>query len=120
MSRGASRALVFDRDPKAVRQCSVLMSKLGISNEVRVRKGNVPKCLPESGAYDIVFVDPPYALDATSVLEAIGPICKGVIVLEHRSDSPTPNGLTRVDERQYGETKLSFYRASDELQKHDS
>ena len=111
---------MFDRDPKAVRQCSALMAKLGISSEVRVRKGTVPKCLPESGTYDIVFVDPPYTQDATKVLEAVGPLCSGVIVLEHREDPPSPEGLSRVDERRYGETRLSFYCASVGLQKLDT
>ncbi|MEC7240208.1 MAG: 16S rRNA (guanine(966)-N(2))-methyltransferase RsmD [Myxococcota bacterium] len=111
ISRGASRAVVFERDPRMVRQCADLMKRLGISDAVRVRRGVVPGCLPESGTFDLAFVDPPYAMDATGVLERIGPLCQGVIVLEHRGERPQPAGLTLVDGRSYGDTELSFFRA---------
>ena len=110
VSRGADQALVFDRDPKAVQQCADLMNKLGISKVVRVRRGTVPNCLPLAGSYDIIFVDPPYKVDATATLERLAPLCGGVVVLEHRLESPRPKGLTLVDERSYGETRLSFFR----------
>ena len=87
------------------------MKRLGIFGRVRVRRGTVPSCLPESGLYDVIFVDPPYKMDATRVLESLVGLCGGVIVLEHRLAAPEPKGLTLVDERSYGETRLSFFRA---------
>lgn len=110
VSRGAEQALVFDRDSKAVRQCTDLMKQLGISRQVRVRRGTVPNCLPTAASYDIIFVDPPYKVDATATLERLADLCEGVVVLEHRLETPRPNGLTLVDERKYGETRLSFFR----------
>lgn len=116
VSRGAVRATVFDRDPKAVRQCMALVEKLRLRTQIRVRKGTVPKCLPTGSRFDLIFVDPPYTLDPLKVLEVLAPMCAGVLVLEHRDEAPEPKGLMRVDSRQYGDTTLSFYRETAALQ----
>ena len=110
LSRGAEFAVIFDRDKRAVRQCSEASEVFGLKDQVQIRRGIVPKCLPASGNYDLVFVDPPYADDASAVLLKLTPLLAGVLVLEHQGPTPESPGLVCVDHRQYGNSRLSFFR----------
>ena len=110
LSRGASHAVLFDRDATAIRQCRETATELGLLEVVTLNRGRVPGCLPAEGAFDLIFVDPPYGKDVTEVLNALALLLVGVLVLEHEGEPPDPSGLTRVDSRQYGRTRLSLFR----------
>jgi 16S rRNA (guanine966-N2)-methyltransferase len=110
LSRGAESAVIFDKDKRAVQQCSEVSAALGLTDRVKIRRGAVPKCLPVSGQFEIIFVDPPYTQDAGPVLIRLTPLLSGVLVLEHQNPAPESPGLLCVDQRQYGNTLLSFFR----------
>ncbi len=67
--------------------------------------------------FDLIFADPPYgkgfgakALNALVQGEWIN--AGGIVVLEEieKAEVPEVAGLTLIDERGYGETKVRFYR----------
>lgn len=74
-------------------------------------------CLARGGAFDIILIDPPYRSDAG--VRALEIIAKnrllnagGVAVYERdKSFCGTVDGLEMYDERKYGKTYLSFFKA---------
>ncbi len=116
LSRGAESALLFDRDIRAVRQCKTMAKIFGLSDRLDIRRGVVPACLPAEGRFDLIFVDPPYSQDASAVVKRLAPLLAGVLVVEHQGDVPVCEALECVDQRQYGGTKLSFFRGKDASQ----
>ena len=72
--------------------------------------------------FDLVFADPPYGKGlGTKALQALvqGEWINGggIVVLEENEKAEVPEvaGLTLIDERGYGETKVRFYRFSPPL-----
>ncbi len=76
-------------------------------------------CLSRAGTFDLIFIDPPYRIDAgVKALEIIGKDklleSGGVAVYERdRSFIGEISGLELFDERKYGKTYLSFFRRSE-------
>jgi len=77
------------------------------------------------GAYDYIFIDPPYAAtaDYSRVLQKVGAskllADRGIVILEHRKtfDLPDPFGtLKRVRLLRQGDAALSFYRREEAMQ----
>jgi 16S rRNA (guanine966-N2)-methyltransferase len=67
--------------------------------------------------FDLVFCDPPYGKGMG--LKALNSLVQGlwlnagaIVVLEEidKADVPEIAGLALIDEREYGETKVRFYR----------
>ncbi|HEX5761117.1 MAG TPA: 16S rRNA (guanine(966)-N(2))-methyltransferase RsmD [Thermoanaerobaculia bacterium] len=123
-SRGAARVLCLEDDPRAVRTLRKNVEGLGgEGGERRIAVWRVPlprglSRLVEQGEppYDLVFADPPYAFDEyEELLRRVAPLVAedGEAAVEHSAREPLAEeaaGLTRVSERRYGETALSFYR----------
>ncbi len=70
----------------------------------------------QSGPYDIVFLDPPYAEELQPLLEhvaAAGVVkADGVVIAEHFKKQPSPEKaglLSLYREARYGDTVLAFY-----------
>jgi 16S rRNA (guanine966-N2)-methyltransferase len=76
---------------------------------------------PPASAYDVVFIDPPYALSEEDVASDLVALATGgwlapdaLVVIERSSRSPEPrwpSALTRERSRAYGETVLWYGRA---------
>lgn len=115
LSRGALAVVFVDESLRAVKTLEANAAQLG--EAVEVRKLPLPAGLSRlTGAYDLVFADPPYAFaEYEPLLAGIAPLLApdGEIVVEHssRTDLPIEAGrLVRTDVRRYGESALSFYR----------
>ena len=71
--------------------------------------------LSSRGKFDIIFLDPPYNVDATPVLEAIansGILTEdGVIIYEHSEDFKVGeiDCLDHLNTRKYGIAHFEFY-----------
>jgi len=89
--------------------------------EARILRARVPAELSRSLSrfperFDLIFADPPYAIDAyeellLAVESWLAP--SGEIAVEHESRRELPGGcgeLLQVDQRRYGDTCLSFYQ----------
>jgi 16S rRNA (guanine966-N2)-methyltransferase len=124
LSRGASHAVVVDRDPHAVRQIGQSAKNLGLGAEVRTVRvdllgdpaGVVQKLPSTDEGFSLVFADAPYSeVDAISpllaALAASGRLAPGAwIVIEHPAtyDWSWPNGLASAADYRYGQTGISL------------
>lgn len=117
LSRGASTAILVERDPRA---CAVIQSNLGVTgvHGALVRRSAVEAYLRRTpGPVDLVFVDPPYSDAVDTVLARLAPWTRAgaVVVVERDSRSPAPawpEGLDPEEPRSYGETTLHVATAS--------
>ena len=116
VSRGAARATLVDRDPKALAVLRANVADLGLAADVV--DADVPsylKRVPER--HDVVLLDPPYDLDVDPVLAQLGPwLAEGaVVVVERATRGPAPvvpEGWDLLRDRRYGEATLWYFRAT--------
>jgi 16S rRNA (guanine966-N2)-methyltransferase len=125
-SRGAGPVVLVERDPKALRAVRANVDTLGFVNAagravVTVRAEPVERVLgvPPVTAYDVVFVDPPYATPVAPVLvrlvEAGWLADQGVVCVERTTRGPAltwPDGIEAAQSRRYGEATLWYGRRS--------
>jgi len=117
LGRGALSALAVDQNLRAVETLEANAGKLG-ERLLEIRRLTLPAGLARlpSGAFDLVYADPPYNFPLyAELLEAAAPLlaADGEIAVEHisRRELPLEIGpLTRVDMRKYGDSAISFYR----------
>jgi 16S rRNA (guanine966-N2)-methyltransferase len=126
LSRGAPRAVFVERDPAALsalrrnlREARMEDRASVIGADVRVALRRLAAQTDEVGPFSWVFLDPPYVRETEGLL---GELCGmgvlsacAVVVVEHdRRHRPDDRVgcLFLTDRRQYGDTELSFYRAS--------
>jgi len=108
-SRGAEVTIVEKRRGVA-RTIKRSADELGAA--VTVRCADAAAVL-SSGAWELVLLDPPYALDPVVWLERASGAVKEVLVIEHDSRRQVPEeiGVLVMDrQRRYGSTTLSLYR----------
>jgi len=114
LSRGAAAAVFVERDRRALGVLRANVAAVGLGGEVVA--SDVGPFLERPGpAFDLAFVDPPYALSLASVesvLEALLPHLAGgaVIVLHRRAgedEVAPPGGVVVVDRRRYGDTEIT-------------
>lgn len=121
LSRGAAHATFVDLDRRAVQRVRRTAASLGADrSELDVIAGDAcalaPRGLP-GAPFDIVFLDPPYALDASRVaglvgaLATSGQLARGAVVVYERSASgggiDVP-GLAHVRTKTHGITSLDL------------
>lgn len=124
MSRGAAGATLVERD----RRCLDVLKRnvASVDERARVVAADATTWRPEGGPYDLVYVDPPYALPDDEVrailadLAAHGALSDGALVVVERSTrssapwpaSPPAAGWEQLRRRVYGDTALWYGRAS--------
>jgi 16S rRNA (guanine(966)-N(2))-methyltransferase RsmD len=123
-SRGASRVLLAETDPRAARTVRANIAALDLGARCEVVVARLPGALaagPGGGPFDVVFADPPYDLAD----EQVGALLRGLVdhgwlaagatvVVERsaRSAPPPPvPGVTPGRSRRYGESVLWYLRA---------
>lgn len=114
LSRGASQAIFFDTDPRAVSQIRQNLEALDLADRASVQRADASKP-PAGEPCNVVFLDPPYDSDtaqaAPAALAAAGWITTGgILVIETRRETAISlgDGFETVDERNYGDTTLHF------------
>lgn len=124
LSRGASHAVLVDRDQQVIRQIARSAKELGIDAELRTVRLDLlgdpmaaVRKLPKTGSgFNLIFVDAPY-----SEVDAVPPLLEALIasetlatgasiVIEHASthDWTWPNGLASEADYRYGRTGISL------------
>lgn len=113
VSRGAAEALVIEKRARTAHAIRASVAHLGIGELVRVQVGQAPRDVPDR-TWDLVLVDPPYALDPAPILAGLAHRVAGELVLEHARQVGAPDvpGLRLDRTRRYGDTQLSFYTPS--------
>ena len=121
LSRGASRALFYDLDRRALEAVEKNLERLGFSDRGRVFLGNAFEAAERLEPADLLFVDPPYDfyVDRTAqmrrLIETLASRVlatpEGRVISEHRVQEGLGDvaGARIVDERKYGDTVVTFY-----------
>ena len=119
-SRGASAVLLVESDARAVTAIRANVATVGVAG-VRVVAGSVGPVLAAApdAPFDVVFLDPPYALpvaaDLAALVEHGWVAADGVVVAERSTRDPAlvwPAGLQALRDRRYGEATLWYGRPS--------
>ncbi len=123
LSRGAEFVDFVERNGPA---CAVIrrnLEALGLSDRARVHRLPVERCATRVPLDpDLIFIDPPYRVDALAAVEAYlgrAELPSGAIAVWRRlrrasgGVNPPPSrigGLVRVDQRRYGDGAIDTYR----------
>ena len=115
ISRGALTVHFNDISKDSI---AVLKKNLSrIEGEYKITNCDFSRCMKAEDKYDLIFIDPPYASDAG--IEALKLVAAhlsedGVVVFERdRSFEGETEGLEKFDERKYGKTYLTFFKAGE-------
>lgn len=131
LSRGAKKAVFYERDRKAVGVLRRNAKALGFGPDVAtIIDGDVMTQghkAPARDAFDLVFLDPPYCYDSREVLGAIvgmlgGKLPEGaIIVYEHALKNGNDVekaceelGLSMAKSKKYGKTAVTIIEARSE------
>ncbi|MFC7218220.1 16S rRNA (guanine(966)-N(2))-methyltransferase RsmD [Streptomyces polyrhachis] len=124
LSRGATHALLVEADPRAARVIRDNVAGLALPGaEVRAAKAEqVLTAGPPPAPYDVVFLDPPYAVADDAVREILltlrtqGWLSEDALATVERSTRggafPWPDGFEPLRSRTYGEGTLWYGRAA--------
>ncbi len=124
-SRGASRVLLVERDPRTAHLSRRNAEALRLAVEIVVLPVEQLLRKPPAQPFDIVFADPPYELDTPTISAQIERIITNewvgegsLIVVERSRRSPKlmwPDVAAKHWTRAYGETILAFGSLDSEL-----
>jgi len=127
LSRGAAHATFVDRSRKMYALIETNLKALNASDdEIEVVSREALEFLKrrakqEAVAFDIIFFDPPYAMDYETVLDYVGEHATrvlaedGVVIVEHHRKKDLKEefgGLRRYRMLKQGDSCLSFYKSS--------
>lgn len=123
-SRGAESAVFIESHTPTAQLLRRNLATLGLTGSTEVLTGSLPGAVarPAPRAFDIVFADPPYALDNATLSSLLNALCDNgwiaedadvIIERASRSGAPQwPDGLAEVRSRRYGESTLWYGRPS--------
>lgn len=126
LSRGASRAVLVERDGRAARVIADNLERTGLASAALVVRSDAARfCRAPRGRgpFDLILVDPPYRDPLQVVwrlledLRRAAGIASGASVVIERDrrdpglDAPGPDWLAQRRTRSYGDTVLLFLRA---------
>lgn len=124
VSRGAAHATLVDAAREAADVCRRNVRELGLSGRVSVVSERAERFVARPGGpgFGLVFLDPPYDLGDAALTQVLGaavdhlaPQALVVVERSRRAQPPVwPAGLTQVDERTYGETRVWLADRDDE------
>jgi 16S rRNA (guanine966-N2)-methyltransferase len=122
LSRGAARAVFVDSSRDAVRTIRENLGRAKLSDRAAVLRSDVVRAIHSGlGAFDLVFLDPPYAVAGPALDAVLADLAGrqtvaagGLIVLTREIKNPTP--VIPVDWRSdrrlsYGDAAVLVYRA---------
>jgi 16S rRNA (guanine966-N2)-methyltransferase len=124
LSRGAEFAMFIDSDPRCIAAVKKNLEKLRFADRADVVEGDAfhAATITEGRAFDLVFIDPPYAVfddpaAAARLQAAVSALPRrGLAVVEHRTVQKfgeTWADGKLVDRRKYGGTTVSIYSRGD-------
>ncbi|MBD1392355.1 16S rRNA (guanine(966)-N(2))-methyltransferase RsmD [Mucilaginibacter glaciei] len=115
-SRGAEKVTGIDRSIHCVHYLKDASRQHGLT-EIEVFKADVFKYLDvETEQYDLIFADPPYDLSNIPQIAKIvfdKNLLKpdGMLIIEHQSMQNLSNHPAFVEQRKYGHSSFSFFKA---------
>ncbi|KAF0138416.1 MAG: RsmD family RNA methyltransferase, partial [Stygiobacter sp.] len=123
LSRGAKAAVFVEFDKTASQFLKMNITHVGAENDSQILFGDVKSYLASSPkTFDVVFCDPPYAIDYLAQLPTIvfesGVVNKnGIMIFEHPTRFEfSPSSLWKpIVERTYGRTSITMFQHNTEL-----
>ena len=124
VSRGAAMAVMVDHDRAAIAVEKANAEALRFTDRTRILpmdwKRAVSLLQSEGQRFELVFLDPPYAMrDMREVMEALSPLLaeEALVVLEHQAGvmPQTAEGYRMTDSRRYGYVGVSFFERVPEV-----
>jgi 16S rRNA (guanine966-N2)-methyltransferase len=123
LSRGAGHTLLVEADARAARIIRENVKSLGLPGaEVRAGKAHQVIQTPPAEPYDLVFLDPPYAVTDDDLREILltlrteGWLAAAALVTVERStrggEFSWPDGFDAIRSRRYGEGTFWYGRAA--------
>lgn len=123
LSRGASQAVFVDSAPAAAKTLRTNLAHLDYRDRGRILIKDAAKFASELGngdCFDLIFLDPPYALAPYIVTEVLAGLTahlepEGVAVLETSKKYPVPeipSGLDSYATKAYGDTVVTYLERS--------
>lgn len=120
LSRGAGHVTLVESDGRAARVLRANAHAIGLPGaEVLAEPVERLVAVPPTAPYDVVFADPPYAVDVRPVLESLvtqGWLASGALLAVERSSRDAelvwPDGVEALRSRRYGEATLWYGRRS--------
>ena len=115
LSRGAPSAVFVETDPDAIRAIERNLDKLRLTGATILRVSVTTALAQEAAAgrkYDLVLVDPPYAMTDYDTLSRYLPTVladDGVLVLETDARTEPELPLAVRTTRKYGSTRVTVY-----------
>jgi 16S rRNA (guanine966-N2)-methyltransferase len=122
LSRGAERAVFVERSARSLAVLRRNLAELGLQARARTVRGDAAAVLArwarhpaeEVGRFDLALLDPPYAsgeldraLDALLASGVLSPRATVVVESSKRHAWGPIAGLVVVDERRYGDTRIT-------------
>ncbi|MEY9888493.1 16S rRNA (guanine966-N2)-methyltransferase [Catenulispora sp. MAP5-51] len=121
LSRGAENVLLVEADRRVTRLIAQNIATVGLPG-VRVAADRVERAVaaepPEEAPFDLVLLDPPYAVadaDVVTILTALaagGWLAEDAVAVLERSardgDFPWPQGYEPTRTKTYGEARMNF------------
>jgi 16S rRNA (guanine966-N2)-methyltransferase len=121
LSRGAASCVFVDRHRKAVAAIRANLARAKLHGTVRGQDVATFVAYAEPGAFDLVFADPPFALDpdenahparlleGTDLARCVAP--EGIFVIELPAEPPPGNASwALLRNRRYGQAWVAYYR----------
>jgi len=114
LSRGASTVVFVERDRNAVRVLEENVASVGLGGRI-VRSDAASFVSNDRGTYELVFVDPPFAMDDGEVDRLLtlvaGRLAPGGTAVLHRrtgGSAPESDNLQTAGPRRYGDSAIWF------------
>jgi 16S rRNA (guanine(966)-N(2))-methyltransferase RsmD len=117
LSRGAERAIFVENNQDALDVIRLNLKSLGLENRGRVWQGRASHVIAKIGTIDIVFLDPPYPLEAEyeKALTVLADDPPGIVIAQHSSHFALKESygvLQRSRVLKQGDNTLSFFAAT--------
>jgi len=117
LSRGAAHATFVERSAPALAALRANLAALGLVERSSVRAGDALAALRGAETYDLVFLDPPYAMAealAGQLSDALPAVLAGGARVVSESDHRAPPALALplARERRYGDTLIRIHETS--------
>lgn len=116
VSRGAASVVATESDKVAHRTIAENIQLLGVEDQVKLIRAFAASWLYRNAQrkFDLILCDPPYDDPQFQTLDKIARRVKtgGILVLSWPSDEELPSftGLDWLEQRNYGDMQLAFYR----------
>lgn len=109
LSRGFSKAVAFEKHPKAAQIIKTNFKKFPHHPELKI--GDALKLSQKTTEkFDVIYIDPPYFSGIYEAsLEAVFALAKNIVILEHVTDIEFKN-YEILKQKKYGEKYVTFLK----------